>query len=173
MSAAAGDICENGTSTRFESTLAFPVDMHQLRRQFRLRRRFQHQLRSRFRLESRQEISVSPPLHADAAPAQLLRRKSFRRRLPLIPLDQREHPAARPARRDALQPPRRRLAELRREIGDHQEVIFLGHAARLLVVLGDRRVLVAQVHLDHFFDVLVQLGRAALRSGSAASRCAG
>ena len=36
-------------------------------------------------------------------------------------------------------------------------MIFLRHAARLLIVLGDRRVLVAQIHLDHFLDVLIEL----------------
>ena len=51
------------------------------------------------------------------------------------------------------------LAEVRREIRDDQEVILLRDLARLLVVLGDRRVLVAQIHLDDLLHVLVQVGQ--------------
>ena len=73
-----------------------------------------------------------------------------------------EDAAARAAGGDALQPLRRDVAEIGREIGDDEEVIFFGDAAGLLVVFGDGRVLVAQVHLDDLLDVLAQFREALL-----------
>src|SRR5207247_1449582 len=60
---------------------------------------------------------------------------------------------------DALQAPRGRLAESGGKIRDDQKVIFFGHAAGLQVVLGDRRELVAQVHLDDLFDVFAEFAK--------------
>ena len=81
-----------------------------------------------------------------------------RARLALVPMDEREDAAARAAGGDAPQALGRGVAEIHREIGDDQEMIFLRDAAGLLVVFGDGRVFVAQIHLDDLFHVLVQLG---------------
>ena len=50
--------------------------------------------------------------------------------------------------------------------GDHQEPVFFGDRAGLFVVFGDGRVLVAQIHLDDLFDVLVEFGEAFLDLGA-------
>ena len=78
----------------------------------------------------------------------------------LVPVQQHEDAAARAAGGDALEPRSRHFAEARREIGYDQEMVFLGNAPGLLVVFGDRRILIAQIHLDHFFDVLAEFGEA-------------
>lgn len=52
------------------------------------------------------------------------------------------------------------VAEGRGEIGHDDEVIFLGDVAGLLVVFGDGRVFIAEIHLDDFLHVLVQVGEA-------------
>ena len=78
-------------------------------------------------------------------------------RLALVPVNQGENPTARATGGDALEPPHSRLTEARRKICHHQEVIFLRRAARLGIVFRDGRILIAKVHLDDFFDVLVQL----------------
>ncbi len=96
--------------------------------------------------------------NADAVFPQLIGNETVGRRLALIPMDEREDAAARAAAGDALQPLHRDLAEVRREVRDDEEVVFFRDAAGLLVVFGDRRVFVAQIHLDDLLDVLAQLG---------------
>jgi len=73
-----------------------------------------------------------------------------------------EDTAARTAHDDAFQPRHARLTEPSGQPGNDEEVILLRHAARLLVVLGDRCIFIAQIHLDDFLDVLVELGEALL-----------
>jgi len=82
--------------------------------------------------------------------------------LPLIPMNEGENAAPCPARGDALQPFGGRFAEIGRKIGDHEEVIFLRHTPGLLIVFRDARVLVAQIHLDDFLDVLAEFSEALL-----------
>ena len=94
----------------------------------------------------------------DAVLAQILGDKTIRQRLAAVPVNEREHTAARPARGDALEPPRGDFAEAGGEIRHDKEVILFRHAAGPRVVVGDRRVFAAEIHLDHFLDVLVQLG---------------
>ena len=93
-----------------------------------------------------------------AALPQFIGHEAVRHFLPVVPMDEGEDAAARAAGGDALQPARGVLAEAGWEIGDDQEVVFFRDAARLLVVFGDARVLVAQIHLDHLFDVLAEFG---------------
>ncbi len=70
-----------------------------------------------------------------------------------------EDSAARSALGDALEPLRSDITEGGREVGHDEEMIFFGNASGLLVVLGDGFVLVAQVHLDDFLDVLALFGQ--------------
>ena len=46
--------------------------------------------------------------------------------------------------------------------GDDEEAVFFRDGAGLFVVFGDVRELVAQIHLDDFFDVVVEFGEALL-----------
>ena len=99
---------------------------------------------------------------ADAGFPQVFWNKAIWKRLALIPVNEGVNPALGTAGRNAHQALGGHVAEVRREVGDHQHVVLFGHAAGLFVVLGDALVLVAQVHLDHLFDVLVELGEALL-----------
>ena len=84
--------------------------------------------------------------------------KIIRRRIALVPMNERVNAATRAVGGDVAQPPRRGVAEIHRERRDDEEMIFLGDAAGLRVVFRDGRVFVAQIHLDDLFHVLVQLG---------------
>ena len=80
-----------------------------------------------------------------------------RQRRPLVPLNERVNAAARPARGDVAEPARGGVAEVHRERGDDEEMIFLRDGAGLGVVFGDGGIFVAEIHLDDFLHVLVQL----------------
>ena len=47
--------------------------------------------------------------------------------------------------------------KLLREVGDDKEIVFLGDVSGDLVVFRDALILIAQIHLDDLFDVLVEL----------------
>ena len=83
----------------------------------------------------------------------------------LFNLKDQEHPAPRPADRQTPQPLHRRVAEVGRKSGDENELILLGDLPRLEVVLGDGRILVAEIHLDDFLHVLVELPEPCLDLG--------
>jgi len=72
-------------------------------------------------------------------------------------VDEREDAAARAVGGDVTEPARGGLAEIHRERGDDQEKIFFGDAAGLRVVFRYGCVFVAEIHLDDFLHVLVQL----------------
>ena len=72
-------------------------------------------------------------------------------------MNQGVHAAPGSAADDAEEAPDRQVAEVHREIGDDQEVVRLGDSAGLCVEFRDGGVLVAEVKLGDFFDVLVQL----------------
>ena len=95
---------------------------------------------------------------ADAVLAQNLRHHLSRTAgLLVIPVHQGINPATGSAHRDALQALGRRLAEARGKIRNDKEVILLRDIARLLVVVSNGLVFIAEIHLDHFLDVLVEL----------------
>ena len=75
-------------------------------------------------------------------------------------MNQSEHAATRSAGDDAEKSPHCQVAEVHREIGDDQEMVRLGDAPGLGVVVGDCRVFVAEIELGDFLDVFVQLGQA-------------
>ena len=54
------------------------------------------------------------------------------------------------------------LAEVRREIRDDEELIFLRETTGLRVVFRKRRVFVSQIHLRDLLDVFVEVGEALL-----------
>ena len=75
-----------------------------------------------------------------------------------VPMNEGEHAATRAAGGDVDEPPAGGFAEVHREIGDDEDMIFFGDGAGLGVVFGDGFVLVAEIHLDDLFHVLVQFG---------------
>ena len=94
--------------------------------------------------------------------AQILRCHLGRHGLAAVPVKQQEHAAAGSARRDAEQALAGGLAEVDWEIGHHEQLVGLGDASGLCVVVGDGGVLVAQVELGDLLDVLVQIGETLL-----------
>ena len=154
-----GAICEKGTSTRFESMLALPILWTSCDGEFRLGRRIEDERGAGFGLRFGDDECARPRAGCTTL---LLRSSSGTKpsgsgwrwsQWMSVKTPQRAPLAAMLCRRS-----RRGLAEARREIRDDEEVIFLRHAAGLLVVFGDRRVLVAQIHLDDLLDVLAELG---------------
>ena len=97
--------------------------------------------------------------------AEFVIQRRIRRGLAEIALDQQMHAAARAAGGDGTQAFHRGIAEGRGKPGDHDEAVFLGDGAGLFVVGIDVRELVAEIHLDDFFDVIVDLGEALLDVG--------
>ena len=126
----AGATCENGTCTRLESMLHLPILCTSSIASSGV---------AGASSDSVAPSSIcclfsvqSPPdaLQADAAFAQFVRHRILtRRRMALVPVHERENSAARAALRDALQPLHRDLAEIHREVGHDEEIIFLRHAA--------------------------------------------
>ena len=94
--------------------------------------------------------------------AKVVRDKLHARRFSQVPMDESEHAATRPAGGDAQEAADGQITEVDREIGDDQEVIRLGDAARLFVVICNGRVFVAEIELGNLLDMLVQLGEALL-----------
>src|SRR5208282_1717287 len=82
-----------------------------------------------------------------------------------VPMNQREHAAAGAAGGDVDEAAAGRFAEVHREIGNDEEMIFLGDAAGLGVVFRDRFVFVAEIHLDDLLHVFVQLRQLFLELG--------
>ena len=72
---------------------------------------------------------------------------------PEVGVHEGEHAAARTAGDDAFEPLHGGLAEVGREVGDDEEVVFFGDDSGLVVVFRDVVEFVAQIHLDDFFDV--------------------
>ena len=131
--------------------------VNQSHREILNRRCIEYKLRAGLRLDLVDDELVLDLLDADAVLAEFVGHESVRDGLPLVPVDQREDAAAWAADGDALQACSSRVTEARGEVGDDEEVILLRHAASLLVVFRDRRILVAQIHLDDLFNVLVHL----------------
>ena len=50
-----------------------------------------------------------------------------------------------------------RFAKVCGEVGDDEKEIFFGDASGFFVILGDRVILVPEIHLDDFFDLLGEL----------------
>ena len=77
------------------------------------------------------------------------------RRNPQLSIDtqHRIDATARAARGDADQLPGRRLGKIRREVRRHEHLKRLGHFARRLVVVVDRRELISQILLQHSFHM--------------------
>ncbi len=98
----------------------------------------------------------------DAVFAQFIRAEIRRERLAAVPMNHGVNTAARSARGDAQQPASGHISEVRGEIGNDEEVIFFGDDSRLLVVFGDGRIFIPQIHLDHFFHELIDIGQALL-----------
>src|SRR5206468_12783295 len=73
----------------------------------------------------------------------------------MVPMHQRKHAASCAAGSNPQQTPDRRLAKVRREIRNYDEMIFLGDLPGRSIVFGNGRVFVAQIHLD---DLLHMLG---------------
>ena len=120
----------------------------------------ENELRAGFRLLFVDEELAVFLADANAVGAQFVGRKTIGQRLPFVPVQEGEHAAARAAGGDALEPGGGSFAERGGEIRDDQEMVFLRNAPGLLVVFSDRRVLIAQIHLDHFFDVLAEFRQA-------------
>ncbi len=80
----------------------------------------------------------------------------------VIPVDQCIDTAAWTADGDALEALGRGIAEVGGEVCDDEEVVFFCDAACLLIVLGDRGVFIAKVHLDDLLDVLIEFGESLL-----------
>src|SRR5690349_12097578 len=95
--------------------------------------------------------------HPQAGAAEFVLKRRIRRRLAQVALDEQMHAAARAAGGDGEQALASRFAEGGWKTGDDEETIFLGDGTRLFVVFRDVRELVAEIHLDDFFDVLVEL----------------
>ena len=92
---------------------------------------------------------------AQAGPAQFVIERRIRRGLAEVALDEQVDAAARAAGGDGEQAFRGGVAEGGGKSGDHHEAVFFGDGAGLFVVVGDVGELVAQIHLDDFFDVVV------------------
>src|SRR5678816_345542 len=90
-------------------------------------------------------------IDANAAFSQLFGEKIGRGRMAVIPMNQCVNPATGAAGGDSQQASDGTLAEVRGEIGDDNEMIFLSDVPCIDVIIGNRLVLVAQVHLDHLF----------------------
>ena len=82
-----------------------------------------------------------------------------------VALDEEEDAAAGAAGGDAEQAFGGQFAEAGGEAGDDDEAVAFGDGAGLFVVVGDGGELVAEVHLDHLFEVLVEFGEAFLDLG--------
>ena len=78
--------------------------------------------------------------------------------MPVVPMDQSVNTASCATGRYPEQLAGCRFGKVNREIRDDEEMIFLGDVAGLLVVFGDIRVFIAEIHLDDFFHVLIELG---------------
>jgi len=50
-----------------------------------------------------------------------------------------------------------RFAKVCGEVGDDEKEVFFGDASSFFVILGDREILVPEIHLDDFFDLLGEL----------------
>jgi len=50
-----------------------------------------------------------------------------------------------------------RFAKVCGEVGDDEKEVFFGDASSFFVILGDREILVSEIHLDDFFDLLGEL----------------
>ena len=135
--------------------------LEQLRGEFRVGRRVEREFDAvPVRVGQREAIALGHD--ADGVLAQFLRHKFHRRGLALIPMDEQMHAATRAAGGDALQALHRHLAEVRREIRDDEEMIFLRQPPGLRVVFRERFVFVAQIHLRDLLDVFVEIGEALL-----------
>ncbi len=88
--------------------------------------------------------------------SQFIRDKILRQRLASVPVEENIDTAARPAGGNAEQPPSGCVGEVCREIRDYEEMVLFCDHTGLFIVFGDGPIFVAQIHLDDFFDVLVE-----------------
>ena len=117
--------------------------MRQFNRKFGRRRGIENQPHSFLWLRFvEEELSVFLP-DADAAVAEFIGDETVWQAWLLVPVKEREDAAARAAGSDALEPRRRCFTERSGEIGDDEEMVFLGNASGLLVVFGNGGVLIA------------------------------
>ena len=119
-------------------------------------RRLDDQVRSRDGFAG-QDKSFAFVLNANAAFSQFVRHKILRQRLAVVPMNQAINPAPRATGGDTQQAFGGRIAEVHGKISHDQEMIFLGDHAGLFVVFGNGLIFIAQIHLDDFFHVLVQV----------------
>ncbi len=119
----------------------------------RWRRIKHHHIRARRRSDPVEHALAQD--QAQTGPPQFVIERRIRRGLPQVALDEQVDPAARPAGGDGKQAFRGGVAEGGGKPGDHHEPVFFGDGARLFVVFRDVGELVAEIHLDDFFDVLV------------------
>ena len=130
--------------------------VQETRGKLRRRRRLEHDLHARHGL-----VADLEPLRrgrqADTGFFQVIQQQISRQRRALIPLDEHINAAAGAAGGDVPQPAGRRVAEIDGERGDDQKMILFRQGARLRVILRNGRVIIAQIHLDDFFHVLVQI----------------
>src|SRR5207302_10625139 len=123
--------------------------------------RIQKQCRSFERFVGQHEaVAFGADTHARVA--KVVRDKLHARRLSQVPMNQSEHTATRPAGGDAKEAADSQITEVYRKIGDDQEVIRFGDAARLFVVICNGLVFIPEIELGNLFDMLIQLGEALL-----------
>jgi hypothetical protein len=115
---------------------------------------FEHELRAGHAASRDFEAAIRID-QADTVLAQFIGNKCLRGSMALVPMNEGVNAATRSAGGDVAQALGGGLAEVHGERCNDQEMVFLGDRPRLRVVLGDRLVLVPQIHLDHLLHVLV------------------
>ena len=94
--------------------------------------------------------------------AEVFNRDLLRGGISGVPVEEGKDAAAGAAGQNAVETFCGRLAAFGGEIGEDQKMILFRNHTGPCVVLGDRWVLVAQVHLDDFFDMRVEFGEAGI-----------
>jgi hypothetical protein len=126
-------------------------------RQFRRRRRVEHHGSARGRGLGQFKMLPGGG-DDDAGLAEFLGKEVGGRSLALVPMNQSINAATGAAGRDAVEPAHGGLSKVGGKVGDNDEVIFFGDIPGGGVVIGDGFVLIAQIHLDDLFHVLVKVG---------------
>src|ERR1039458_6359698 len=145
ISGSVGATCSNGTSTRLEFLLRSPICCRN------------SVAKSGGGGASKINFTPGARQSDNSKPLSVRTRHTLFLRSSLIPMNECINAATRAVRGDVAQPPRGGLAKIHRERRDDEEVIFFRDAAGLRVVFRDGRVFVAQIHLDDFLHVIVQL----------------
>ena len=134
----------------------FPDFVDESSSEIRMGRGIENKVRTELRLLTGEHEVAFFSTDADAILAEFINGKAIGQRLALVPVNECEDAAARTARGDALEALRRGFAEACGKIRYDEKVILFRYAPSLLVVLSDRFVFVAQIHLDDLLDVLAQ-----------------